>query len=83
MHYVRLFSSCLFGDSFVFCSFQLNLNLILTVRGMSELEMYVVGVERIKEYTELPNEVGIICVILWSILWSDIATAFCNVTITN
>jgi ABC-type multidrug transport system fused ATPase/permease subunit len=35
---------------------QVNMNIVLTVRSSCELETYILAVERIKEYTELPSE---------------------------
>ena len=37
---------------------QINMNIVMTVRSSCELETYIVAVERIKEYTELPSEVS-------------------------
>jgi len=34
------------------------MNIVMTVRSSCELETYIVAVERIKEYTELPTEVS-------------------------
>lgn len=34
------------------------MNIVMTVRSSCELETYIVAVERIKEYTELPSEVS-------------------------
>jgi len=34
------------------------MNIVMTVRSSCELETYIVAVERIGEYAELPSEVG-------------------------
>lgn len=36
------------------------MNIIMTVRSSCELETYIIAVERIKEYSELPSEVCIV-----------------------
>jgi len=34
------------------------MSIVMTIRSSCELETYIVAVERIKEYTELPSEVS-------------------------
>lgn len=43
------------------------MNIVMTVRSSCELETYIVAVERIKEYTELPSEVSQISLISFGI----------------
>lgn len=37
------------------------MSIVMTIRSSCELETYIVAVERIKEYTELPSEVSKDC----------------------
>ncbi len=38
--------------------FQVSFQIVLTVRSSCELETYIVSVERVKEYTDVPTEVS-------------------------
>jgi len=45
------------------------MTIVMTIRSSCELETYVVAIERIKEYTELPSEVCGDFLSLLHIMW--------------